>query len=63
VLGEVVVTRLNSLFFLLRFGTGDLSSMVEEECTCGRTSYRLTAFRVGSAKRRRFAACSLRQAS
>jgi phenylacetate-CoA ligase len=50
-LGEVVVTRLNSLFFLFRFGTGDLSSMVEEKCTCGRTSFRLTGIsgRVGEA--------------
>jgi len=50
-LGEVVVTRLNSLFFLLRFGTGDLSSMREEQCSCGRTSYRLTGIsgRVGEA--------------
>jgi phenylacetate-CoA ligase len=51
VLGEVVVTRLNSLFFLFRFGTGDLSSFVEEPCPCGRTSFRLTGIsgRVGEA--------------
>jgi phenylacetate-CoA ligase len=51
ILGEVVVTRLNSIFFLLRFGTGDLSSFVEETCACGRTSYRLTGIsgRVGEA--------------
>ncbi len=50
-LGEVVVTRLNGLFFLLRFGTGDLSSYVEERCPCGRTSFRLTGIsgRVGEA--------------
>ena len=50
-LGEVVVTRLNDIFFLLRFGTGDLSSIVEEECPCGRTSRRLSgiAGRVGDA--------------
>jgi phenylacetate-CoA ligase len=50
-LGEVVVTRLNSVFFLFRFGTGDLSSLIEEPCPCGRTSYRLTgiAGRVGDA--------------
>jgi phenylacetate-CoA ligase len=50
-LGEVVVTRLNDLFFLFRFGTGDLSSFVEEACPCGRTSYRLTGIsgRVGEA--------------
>lgn len=50
-LGEVVVTRLNETFFLFRFGTGDLSSLVTEPCSCGRTSYRLTgvAGRVGEA--------------
>jgi phenylacetate-CoA ligase len=50
-LGEVVVTRLNSIFFLLRFGTGDLSSVIEEPCPCGRTSLRLSgiAGRVGDA--------------
>lgn len=50
-LGEVVVTRLNPVFFLLRFGTGDLSSLVEEPCPCGRTSHRLSgiAGRVGDA--------------
>jgi phenylacetate-CoA ligase len=50
-LGEVVVTRLNNLFFLFRFGTGDLSSCVEEPCPCGRTSFRLTGIsgRVGEA--------------
>lgn len=40
-LGEVVVTRLNDIFFLFRFGTGDLSRLIIEECPCGRTSYRL----------------------
>jgi phenylacetate-CoA ligase len=51
ILGEVVVTRLNGMFFLFRFGTGDLSSFVEEACACGRTSYRLTGIsgRVGEA--------------
>ncbi len=50
-LGEVVVTRLNHIFFLLRFGTGDLSSIIEEPCPCGRTSLRLAgiAGRVGDA--------------
>lgn len=50
-LGEVVVTRLNHIFFLLRFGTGDLSSIIEEQCPCGRTSLRLAgiAGRVGDA--------------
>jgi phenylacetate-CoA ligase len=50
-LGEVVVTRLNDIFFLFRFGTGDLSRLIIEECPCGRTSYRLDgiAGRVGDA--------------
>jgi phenylacetate-CoA ligase len=50
-LGEVVVTRFNGIFFLFRFGTGDLSRLIEEPCTCGRTSFRLDgiAGRVGDA--------------
>ncbi|PKN78551.1 MAG: AMP-binding protein [Deltaproteobacteria bacterium HGW-Deltaproteobacteria-1] len=50
-LGEVVVTRLNNIFFLLRFATGDLSRLITEKCSCGRTSYRLAgiAGRVGDA--------------
>lgn len=50
-LGEVVVTRLNDIFFLLRFGTGDLSRLITGKCPCGRTSYRLAgiAGRVGEA--------------
>jgi phenylacetate-CoA ligase len=50
-LGEVVVTRLNSIFFLFRFGTGDLSCYVKERCPCGRTSIRLLGIsgRVGEA--------------
>jgi phenylacetate-CoA ligase len=50
-LGEIVVTRLNSIFFLFRFGTGDLSSFADEKCPCGRTSQMLAgiAGRVGDA--------------
>jgi phenylacetate-CoA ligase len=50
-LGEVVVTRLNHLFFLFRFGTGDLSKVIKERCSCGRTSLRLAGIsgRVGEA--------------
>jgi phenylacetate-CoA ligase len=50
-LGEVVVTRLNHIFFLFRFGTGDLSKFAKERCPCGRTSFRLMgiAGRVGEA--------------
>jgi phenylacetate-CoA ligase len=50
-LGEVVVTRLNHIFFLFRFGTGDLSRYIKERCPCGRTSFRLAGIsgRVGEA--------------
>jgi phenylacetate-CoA ligase len=50
-LGEVIVTRLNDIFFLLRFGTGDLSRLITDKCPCGRTSYRLAGItgRVGDA--------------
>jgi phenylacetate-CoA ligase len=50
-LGEVVVTRPNVIFFLFRFGTGDLSRLITDRCPCGRTSYRLAgvAGRVGEA--------------
>ncbi|MBN1636943.1 MAG: AMP-binding protein [Deltaproteobacteria bacterium] len=50
-LGEIVVTRLNPIFFLFRFGTGDLSSISVAECPCGRTSYMLNgiAGRMGDA--------------
>ncbi len=47
--GEVVVTAPNPVYPLLRLGTGDLSSFVAGECSCGRTSMRLAGFlgRVG----------------
>lgn len=47
--GEVVVTLLNPTYPLLRFGTGDLSAMVEEACPCGRPPVRLRGWlgRVG----------------
>jgi len=49
--GEVVVTRFNTIFFLFRFGTGDLSRLIESPCPCGRTSFRLDGIvgRVGDA--------------
>ncbi|MGV8078892.1 MAG: phenylacetate--CoA ligase family protein [Syntrophales bacterium] len=49
--GEIVVTRFNDVFYLFRFGTGDLSRIIEEPCPCGRTSYRLAGIlgRVGDA--------------
>ncbi len=39
--GEVVMTSLDKSLPILRIGTGDLSSITEEPCTCGRTSSRL----------------------
>jgi len=49
--GEVVVTRFNNIFFLFRFGTGDLSRIINTPCPCGRTSFRLDgiAGRIGDA--------------
>ncbi|MDD5288940.1 MAG: AMP-binding protein [Dehalococcoidales bacterium] len=41
--GEIVVTPIhNKTWGLIRFGTGDLSSLNTDKCPCGRTSYRLT---------------------
>jgi phenylacetate-CoA ligase len=41
--GEIVVTPLqNKAWGLLRFGTGDMSSLITEPCTCGRTSHRIS---------------------
>jgi phenylacetate-CoA ligase len=40
--GEVVVTVFDSLYPLIRFGTGDLSAVTTDPCGCGRTSARLT---------------------
>lgn len=42
-IGEIVVTPVhNKTWGLIRFGTGDLSSLVTEPCPCGRTANRLT---------------------
>ncbi|MGD9817465.1 MAG: phenylacetate--CoA ligase family protein [Desulfomonilaceae bacterium] len=40
--GEVVVTCNNKIYPLVRFGTGDLSSLAYDQCPCGRKSLRLT---------------------
>lgn len=40
--GEVVVTCNNKIYPLVRFGTGDLSSITTAQCSCGRKSPRLT---------------------
>ena len=39
--GEVVVTRLNPDYPLLRFGTGDLSAVMAKPSPCGRTNTRI----------------------
>jgi phenylacetate-CoA ligase len=39
--GEVVVTRLNPVYPLLRFATGDLSAFIDEPSPCGRTAPRI----------------------
>jgi phenylacetate-CoA ligase len=45
--GEVVVTRLNADYPLLRFGTGDFSAVVAGPSPCGRTNMRIEAVRPG----------------
>ena len=40
-IGEVVVTPFDEVYPLIRFGTGDLSMIVDEPCGCGRTTPRL----------------------
>jgi phenylacetate-CoA ligase len=42
--GEVVVTRLNEEYPLLRFGTGDLSKFLPGMSPCGRTNRRLAGW-------------------
>jgi phenylacetate-CoA ligase len=49
--GEVVVTALNPVYPLVRFGTGDLAVLAVASCPCGRTGPRLARIvgRVGDA--------------
>lgn len=51
--GEVVITNFNKAYPLIRFGTGDLSSLDLADCPCGRTSIRITKIlgRIGDALR------------
>ncbi|WP_428648476.1 phenylacetate--CoA ligase family protein [Roseibium sp.] len=42
--GELVVTNFNSLYPLIRFGTGDLSRIVPGQSACGRTNMRLAGW-------------------
>lgn len=39
--GEVVVTTFNGAYPLIRFGTGDLSALMDEPSPCGRTNWRI----------------------
>ena len=39
--GELVVTNFNSAYPLIRFGTGDLSAVIDEPSACGRTNMRI----------------------
>ncbi len=50
-IGEIVVTLYNPNYALIRFGTGDLSAVHPEPCTCGRSEARLTGWqgRIGDA--------------
>ena len=53
--GEIVVTPIDETYPLIRFGTGDLAGLIDEPCSCGRTSPRITRLlgRVGDAVRTR----------
>jgi len=53
--GEIVVTPIDETYPLIRFGTGDIASWIDEPCSCGRTSPRITQLlgRVGDAVRTR----------
>ena len=64
--GEVVVTPIhNKSWGLIRFGTGDMSSLTEESCPCGRTAPKLTVIigRTGDAVKVRGMFVVARQAS
>ncbi len=39
--GEIVVTRLNTSYPMIRLATGDLSAIIEEPSPCGRTNMRI----------------------
>jgi phenylacetate-CoA ligase len=44
-IGEIVATVDNRTYPMIRFGTGDLSVVTEEDCACGRTSARMLGWR------------------
>ena len=39
--GEIVVTSFNKAYPLIRFGTGDMSAIIDEPSPCGRTNMRI----------------------
>ncbi len=39
--GEIVVTKINSNYPMIRLATGDLSKIIDEPSPCGRTNYRI----------------------
>ena len=39
--GEIVVTTFNSAYPLVRFGTGDMTALIDEPSPCGRTNMRI----------------------
>ncbi|HTJ01500.1 MAG TPA: AMP-binding protein [Methylovirgula sp.] len=47
--GEIVVTRLNADYPLLRFGTGDISAIVGGPSPCGRTNMRIARVQAAAA--------------
>ena len=53
--GEIVITPIDETYPLIRFGTGDLASLIDEPCPCGRTALRISRIlgRVGDAVRTR----------
>jgi len=44
-IGELVATVNNRTYPMVRFGTGDLTVITDEPCTCGRTSARMLGWR------------------
>ncbi len=39
--GEIVITKINSSYPMIRFGTGDMTSIIDELSPCGRTGPRI----------------------
>ena len=54
-MGEILITPIDEIYPLIRFGTGDIASLIDEPCPCGRTALRMSRIlgRVGDAVRTR----------